>query len=332
MPHPDYDPQLATLVKEPPSGEGWLHEIKYDGYRIGCRIRGGRVTLISRNGKDWTAAFPDVARAAAALPVSDALIDGEVAIVLPDGRTSFQMLQNATHEGTKGSKDTKEGGTLVYFVFDLLRVDGERLHGLPLVDRKTRLRKLVGKRKAGRIRYAEHVDGNGRAVFEQARRLGLEGIISKRASQPYRPGRHGDWVKTKCVLEQEFVIGGFTDPEGARAGIGALLIGYNIPPSRSALRGARRLIFSGKVGTGFTHKGALDLRRRLDAIEQKTCPFDPPPEGALGRNAHWVKPQLVCQVVFTEWTGDGKIRHPSFQGLRADKKPKDVRRERPIAS
>jgi bifunctional non-homologous end joining protein LigD len=320
MPHPDYDPQLATLVKEPPSGDGWLHEIKYDGYRIGCRIRGGRVTLISRNGKDWTAAFPDVARAAAALPVGDALIDGEVAIVLPDGRTSFQMLQNAQHEGTKGAKTTRERGTLVYFVFDLLRVDGERLDGLPLVDRKARLRKLVGRRKAGRIRYSEHVVGNGRAVFDEARRLGLEGIISKRASQPYRSGRHGDWLKTKCVLEQEFVIGGFTDPEGSRAGIGALLIGYYV-------RG--KLIFSGKVGTGFTHKGALEMRHQLDAIEQKTCPFDPPPEGSLGRHAHWVKPQLVCQVVFTEWTGDGKIRHPSFHGLRADKRPKEVTRERP---
>jgi bifunctional non-homologous end joining protein LigD len=320
MPHPDYDPQLATLVKDAPSGDGWLHEIKYDGYRIGCRIRGGRVTLISRNGKDWTAAFPDIAKAAAALPVSDGLIDGEVAIVLPDGRTSFQMLQNAQHEGTKGSKDTKERGILIYFVFDLLHLDGERVRALPLVDRKAQLKALVGRRKTSRIRYAEHVHGNGRAFFQQACRLGLEGIISKRASEPYRPGRHGDWVKTKCVLEQEFVIGGFTDPEGSRAGIGALLIGY---------RGTSGLVFSGKVGTGFTHTVALDLRRRLNAIAQKSCPFEPPPEGRLGKTAHWVKPQLVCQVVFTEWTADGKIRHPSFQGLRADKNPKEVTRERP---
>jgi bifunctional non-homologous end joining protein LigD len=310
----DYSPQLATLVKEPPAGDGWLHEIKYDGYRIGCRIGAGRVTLISRNGKDWTAAFPEIAAAAAALPTKDALIDGEVAIVQPDGRTSFQLLQNAT-------QGEASGGTLIYFVFDLLQLDGERVDKKPLVERKARLKALVGRRKTSRIRYADHVIGNGHSFFEQARRLGLEGIISKRASEPYRPGRHGEWVKTKCVLEQEFVVGGFTEPEGARAGIGALLIGHYH-------RGL--LIFSGRVGTGFTQKGALELRQTLESIAQKSCPFDPPPEGPLARSAHWVKPQLVCEVAFTEWTSDGKIRHPAFKGLRADKKAKEVRRERPM--
>ena len=345
MPHSDYSPQLATLVKDAPSGEGWLHEIKYDGYRIGCRIRGGRVTLISRNGKDWTAAFPEIVTAAAALPTTDALIDGEVAIVLPDGRTSFQMLQNASASARRvasrpdasstasgpRTRTAMAGGTLIYFVFDLLRLDGESLARKPLLERKALLRALVGRRKTSRIRYADHVMGNGRAFFEQAQRLGLEGIISKRASEPYRPGRHGEWVKTKCVLEQEFVVGGFTEPEGARAGIGALLIGYYDSPSRQAARGreSSRLVFSGRVGTGFTHKGALELRRTLESIAQKSCPFDPPPEGALARSAHWVKPQLVCQVAFTEWTSDGKIRHPAFKGLRADKKAKDVRREGP---
>ena len=316
MPHPDYDPQLATLVKEPPSGSGWVHEIKYDGYRIGCRLRGGRATLISRNGKDWTAAFPDIAAAAAALPITNGLLDGEVCIVLPDGRTSFQLLQNAFSGGTSG-------GTLTYFVFDLLRLDDERLQAMPLTERKARLKALVGRRKGARLRYAEHVAGDGPAFFDQACRLGLEGIISKRASEPYRPGRHGDWLKTKCVLAQEFVIGGFTDPEGSRAGIGALLIGYF---ERS------RLVFSGKVGTGFSHKVALDLRRQLAALEQDSCPFDPPPERSIAKSAHWVRPKLVCEVVFTEWTSDGKIRHPSFQGLRADKKPRDVTRERAVVA
>ena len=327
MPLSDYSPQLATLVKEPPNGDGWLHEIKYDGYRIGCRIHNGRVTLISRNGKDWTAAFPEIAAAAAALPVKDALIDGEVAIVLPDGRTSFQMLQNASASAeasafAKAPAD-KTGGTLIYFVFDLLRLDGENVARKPLTDRKERLRALVGRRKTSRIRYADHVIGNGRAFFEQAQHLGLEGIISKKESEPYRPGRHGEWVKTKCTLEQEFVVGGFTDPEGARAGIGALLIGHYE-------RG--KLIFSGRVGTGFTQKGALDLRRTLESIAQKNCPFEPPPVGPLARSAHWVKPQLVCQVAFTEWTSDGKIRHPAFKGLRRDKKPKEVKRERPMTN
>ena len=144
--------------------------------------------------------------------------------------------------------------------------------------------------------------------------------MSKRRDLPYRPGRHGGWVKTKCVQRQEFVIGGFTDPEGMRAGLGALLIGYYE---------GDRLVFCGRVGTGFTHKAAIELRARLDRLERKTCPFTPPPAGPLARTAHWVKPDLVCEVEFAEWTSDGKIRHPSFQGLRADKKPKQVKRERP---
>jgi bifunctional non-homologous end joining protein LigD len=201
-------PQLAILVKTPPAGDGWLHEIKYDGYRIGCRIRNGRVALISRNGKDWTAAFPEIVTAAASLSTSNTLLDGEVAMVLPDGRTSFQALQNAfSGEGSRAP--------LVYFVFDLLRENDERLERLPLADRKERLRKLIGRRKTGRIRYSEHVVGSGDEFFEQACRLGLEGIISKRADQPYHAGRHADWVKTKCVQRQEFVIGGLGVATGA---------------------------------------------------------------------------------------------------------------------
>lgn len=308
----EYRPQLATLVTQPPAGDEWLHEIKFDGYRIGCFIRNGRATLISRNANDWTRAFPEIAAAAARLGARDALLDGEVAMLLPDGRTSFQALQNA-------STGTASRAPLVYFVFDLLRLDGRSLESLPLADRKARLRALVGRRKTGRIRYADHVEGRGRAFFEQACRLGLEGIVSKRGDLPHRPGRHHGWLKTKCTLRQEFVIGGFTDPEGMRSGLGALVIGYY---------DGTRLVFSGKVGTGFTNAVALDLRRRLDALERKTCPFDPPPPGRLGRQGHWVKPVLVCEVVFTEWTGEGRVRHPSFQGLRADKKPRQVVRER----
>ncbi len=316
MPAPDYRPQLATLVKEPPSGDEWLHEIKYDGYRIGARIRNGRITLYSRTGKEWTAAFPEIVSAVETLGVTDAMLDGEVAIVLPDGRTSFQALQNAfSGEAPRA--------TLTYFVFDLLRLDGERLETLALEDRKTRLEPLVGRRRRGAIRYSEHVIGNGKAFFDHACRARLEGIISKRRDRPYHSGRHPDWLKTKCVLRQEFVIGGFTDPEGARKGIGALLVGYY---------DGDRLTFAGKVGTGFTHQGALDLRRRLDRLEQKTCPFSPLPPTAVARRAHWVKPLLVGEVEFTEWTGDGKIRHPSFQGLRADKHPKQVTHEQPATA
>jgi bifunctional non-homologous end joining protein LigD len=314
VPASEYKPQLATLVDTPPEGDEWLHEIKYDGYRIGARIRDGRVSLYSRTGKDWTAAFPTIADAARALGVRDALIDGEIAVVLPDGRTSFQSLQNRFADG-----ESRVEGSLVFFAFDLLRHDGVRLDRLPLEERKARLKTILGKPKATSVfRFADHVVGNGHALFEHARKLGLEGIISKRRDLPYRPGRHGGWLKIKCVQRQEFVIGGFTDPEGARVGLGALLIGYYDNDV---------LVFAGRVGTGFTQKSAVELRARLDRLERKSCPFTPKPAGVLGRTAHWVAPSLVAEVAFTEWTGDGKIRHPSFQGLRADKKPKDVRRE-----
>ena len=310
---PPYRAQLARLVKQPPAGDEWLHEMKYDGYRIGCRIENGRVTLISRNGKDWTESFPEIAAAAADLGTRKALLDGEVAIVLPDGRTSFQALQNAFSGGSRRG--------LVYFVFDLLHLEGANLQQTALDERKDELLRLVGRPTArGRIRYSEYVAGQGDRMFAEACRLGLEGIISKRRDAPYKPGRAETWLKTKCVNRQEFVIGGFTDPEGSRQGIGALLVGFHEPDGR--------LTFGGKVGTGFTAAIARGLRKRLEQLEQRDCPFDPPPKGWLGKNAHWVKPRLVAEVVFTEWTEEGKIRHPSFQGLRADKRPREVTRER----
>ncbi len=303
-----YEPQLATLVKTPPAGDEWLHEIKFDGYRIGCRTRGDTVTLTSRNGKDWTAAFPGIVAAARRIDADDVLLDGEVAAVLPDGRTSFQAMQQ--RDGTPA--------TIVYFVFDLLHLDGERIARLPLEERKARLRALVGGGQKGRIRYSEHVLGNGIPMLQEACRLGLEGIISKRRDQPSVPGRSDAWRKIKCTRRQEFVIGGFTDPQGMRAGIGALLIGYYQD---------RRLVFAGRVGTGFSHPVALDLRRRLDDLIQPASPFVPPPTGPLSRTAHWVTPRLVCEVAFAEWTNDGQLRHPSFQGIRLDKRPAEVVRE-----
>lgn len=292
--------------------------MKYDGYRIGCRIRRSDVSLVSRNGRDWTSAFPEVVAAARKLGVHDALLDGEVAIVLPDGRTSFQALQNAFGGGPRRG--------LAYFVFDLLRLAGETIARQPLETRKARLFDLVGRpRKTSLIRYSEHVEGRGAQMFAEACRLGLEGIVSKRRDAPYKPGRSDTWVKTKCVHRQEFVIGGFTDPEGSRRGIGALLVGY-YPEPGGPLR------FAGKVGTGFTVAVAEDLRTRLDALERRDSPFSPPPAGWLGSHAHWVQPSLVAEVMFTEWTEDGKIRHPSFQGLRRDKPPRGVRREDAVES
>jgi bifunctional non-homologous end joining protein LigD len=200
---PDYAPQLATPVKHAPEGDEWLHEIKYDGYRIGCRIRDGRAALISRDGKDWTTAFPEIAAAAEALRVRDALLDGEIALVLPDGRTSFQALQNVS-----GRRDDAARGTLAYFVFDLVRLDGERIARLTLDERKARLRRLLGRAKrAGRIRYSDHVEGSGAAFFQRACAAGLEGIVSKRRDQPYRPGRNDGWLKTACALRPDIVEG-----------------------------------------------------------------------------------------------------------------------------
>jgi bifunctional non-homologous end joining protein LigD len=307
---PPYNPQLAQLVKAAPTGPDWLHEVKYDGYRIGCRIQNGRVTLLSRNGNDWTGAFPEIATAASALKVKTALIDGEVCVVLPDGRTSFQALQNL------GSADRAR---LVYFAFDLLHLDGRNLIPEPLEARTRALQKIV---RGRRIRFSDHLDADGPAAFREACRLRLEGIISKPRGEPYHSGKRAGWLKTKCIRRQEFAIGGFTDPEGSRQGIGALLVGYY---------DGDRLVFAGKVGTGFTTKSARELRAALERIEIRESPFTPHPAGRLGKHAHWVEPRLVGEVVFTEWTSDGKIRHPSFQGLRPDKDPRTVVREKEVA-
>jgi len=303
--------QLATLVAEPPDGPDWLHEQKFDGYRILAELDRGKVRLLSRRFKDWTAAFPEVAEAVAALPVSRAVLDGEVAAVRSDGRTSFQALQN------------RNSANVAYFAFDLLAEGDEDLTRLALEQRKARLADLVARprRRASVIRYSDHVVGGGREFFALACERGLEGIISKRRDKPYLPGRGTTWVKTKCLQRQELVIGGFTDPEGSRLGIGALLVGYYA---------GSQLIYAGKVGTGYTHAMLLELRKRLTPIERTTSPFSPEPSRAwTGASRHWVAPELVAEVAFSEWTNDGRLRHPSFQGLRFDKPARDVVREAP---
>src|SRR5262245_60236048 len=306
MARPEYNPQLATIVKAPPAGDRWVHEIKYDGYRIGCLIDKNGVRLISRNGNDWTSVFPSIAEAAKKLRTTDALIDGEVAMVMPDGRTSFAALQQAAAGSASHTP-------LVYFVFDLLRLDGERLDQLPLEERKARLRAFIGtptsKAKATRIRYAEHIVGDGDKLFEHATKIGLEGIISKRRDLPYFPGRHDSWRKSKVRRHGTFVIGGMTDPEGTRAGIGALLVGFY---------DRRRLVFAGRVGTGFSQAFAAELRQRLNTLETKQCPFDPPIVKGPERLAHWVKPTLVCDATYAEWTHDKRLRAPVFVNIRKD--------------
>ncbi|HEY4056286.1 MAG TPA: non-homologous end-joining DNA ligase [Kofleriaceae bacterium] len=299
--------QLATLVATPPEGTEWIHEQKFDGYRIVADKRGDDVVLMSRNFKPWTDNFPTIAAAVARLPHDRLVLDGEVAMLMPDGRTSFQSLQ--------GSE-----GELVYFVFDVLQIEDKAVRQLPLLERKKLLQKLVPKK--GPIRYSDHVEGNGAAFFALACKQGLEGIISKRRDKPYATGRGKDWVKTKCIQRQELVIGGFTEPQGSRKGVGALLVGYYEPVGK---KGSFK--YAGKVGTGFNAKTLADITEKLTATETNACPFSPaPPRASTGKGVHWVEPTYVAEIAYLEWTADGRLRHPSFQGLRFDKEPRQVGR------
>ena len=302
-------PQLATLVSGPPPGDGWVHEIKLDGYRILLRIERGRVKLLTRNRQDWTARFPAVAEAAAALPVKEALLDGEIVALDRAGVSSFQALQQADQ--------LEAGRSLVYVAFDLLFLDGRDLRPLPLLERKARLARLL-KGRRGRLRYAEHFDTPGQRVFDRACRLGLEGIIAKQKSASYRSGRGAAWLKVKCVARQELVIGGYTDPDGARAEFGSLLLGVHDRDGR--------LVYAGRVGTGFDQATLERLGARLRKLERRDSPFTPHGPRPPAR-AHWVKPELVAEVAFTEWTRDGLLRHPAFQGLREDKPASQIVRE-----
>jgi bifunctional non-homologous end joining protein LigD len=304
-------PELATLVSQVPQGNDWIHEIKFDGYRALCRIEKGHASFYTREGNDWTDRFGKLPEAAASLPVNNALLDGEVVVLLPNGSTSFQALQNSLGKGKEQP---------VYYVFDLLYLNGFDLRNVPLLRRKELLASLLGQDGAGLIRFSDHFQGSGEDLFKSACQYSLEGIISKRADRPYVQGRTNDWLKIKCLNSQEFVIGGFTEPAGARTGFGALLVGTKENGG---------LVYRGKVGTGYTDKTLKDLRFRFAKLEQEKSPFSNPPKGAAMRNVHWLKPELVAQVEFAAWTRDGILRHPSFQGLREDKKPSEIHRERP---
>ncbi|MEO7726624.1 MAG: DNA ligase D [Burkholderiales bacterium] len=310
-------PMLATLVKTAPTGDDWIHELKYDGYRMLSRLDRGRVRIISRNGKDWTGKFPALAAAVKALTARTAWLDGEVCAVDAQGRTDFQALQNAL-----SGLSSEEGNTaLVYFVFDLLHLDGHDLTGVTLVERKRLLQELIGDGSAA-IRFSPEVRGAGKEVFSQACAKGLEGIVSKQAQSTYGAGQRArSWVKVKCSKRQEMVIGGFTDPQGSRAGFGALLLG---------VYAGGELRYAGKVGTGFDDGTLEKMRRQLNKLEQKTAPFANPPRGFEAKGAHWVAPKLVAEIEFTEWSTAGALRHPSFIGLREDKQAADVKREKPV--
>jgi bifunctional non-homologous end joining protein LigD len=306
-------PQLATLMREPPSGAEWLHELKFDGYRMVCHLDRGKARFWSRNGKDWTEKFPNLSVAVKSVPAITAILDGEVVVVDKAGRSSFQNLQQAMSKGSTT--------TFVYEIFDLIYLDGYSLKQTPLIDRKAVLAQLLASAKTKDIlRYSDHVEGNGAQFFKQACAYGLEGIISKLASAPYESTRTKNWQKTKCLKRQEFVIAGYTPSKKGFPGFGSLVLGvYN--------RGT--LVYTGRVGTGFSIKQRLELQGKLDRISQPSLPFAVKPKDPGLREAHWAKPTLVAEVEFSEWTEDGVIRHPSFQGLREDKKATEVVREEP---
>ncbi len=309
-----FKPQLATWVEEAPTGDDWLHEIKFDGYRLLAMVEGGKVRMVTRNNNDWTPRFRAIAKAIEAMGIDDAIIDGEVVVLGEGGISDFGKLQNAMREG--------EPAQLTYFVFDLPHCGGRDLTGEPLIRRKEILKDLI--REGGPVRYSDHVIGSGKAFFEQACDTGLEGGISKRADSKYVQRRSRDWVKVKCSLRQEFVIGGYTEPGGSRTGFGSLVLGYHDEQGR--------LIYCGRVGTGFDEKLLKSLHAQLKKRERKTSPFDESPTGQEKRGVHYVSPDLMCEVEFLAWTHDNRLRQPVFKGLRSDKSPNEVKKEEAVSA
>jgi bifunctional non-homologous end joining protein LigD len=307
-------PQLATLVDAAPEGDDWLHEIKFDGYRLLCHLDHGRVRLESRGGHDWSERFPSAAAALAALPARTALLDGEAIVRDEHGVSRFQALQAALGRGARAA-----GVELA--LFDCVHLDGRNLAGARLVGRKELLEGLLEELPAGSpLLYSAHQLGRGPEFFAASCESGLEGILSKRADAPYRSGRSRDWLKVKCSQRQELVIAGWTEPRGSRVGLGALLLGAH--DAQGKLR------YCGKVGTGFASATLEKLRARLERIGRDRSPLADPPRM---RAVHWVAPRLVAEVAFTEWTRDGRARHPVFLGLREDKAAAEVSFERPAA-
>ena len=308
---PQLRPMMATLAAEAPSGSGWLFEVKWDGYRALARVREGEATLTSRNGNDLTARFAEVAKQVErAVRTPDCILDGEVCALDERGRTSFSEMQ-------------KGGQALVFYVFDLLRVEGESLLDRPLRERRARLEQLLDRRNST-VRLSEVFD-DGAALLEAAREQGLEGIIAKRAASPYAAGRRTrDWLKVKTHRRQEFVIAGYTKGQGRRSGrLGALVL---------AVHRGGQLSYAGNCGTGFTDAEIDKLMRKLRPLERKTSAFAVPPKMPKVKKGDvvWVSPRLVCEVEFAEWTHDGRLRAPSYLGLREDKAPEEVRREQPL--
>jgi bifunctional non-homologous end joining protein LigD len=307
------EPMKAKLSDRPFSDPAWVFERKLDGIRVAVRCEGGEVTLTSRTGRGMNSTYPELVEALQAEAAGDFLADGEI-VAFEGSRTSFERLQGRM--GIHDARLARLSGIPVYlYLFDLLEFDGHDLTGLPLRERKSALRRAFA--FAGPVRYTPHRNERGEELFAEACAKGWEGLIAKRAESPYVHGRSGDWLKLKCSFEQELAIGGFTPPQGSRRRFGALLVGYY---ERGELR------YAGKVGTGFGAQALEDLGGKLESLEIERSPFA---GDGLPRRARWVEPRLVGQFAFSEWTRDGKLRHPRYLGLRDDKPAAEVIREAP---
>lgn len=305
-------PQLATLAASAPKTGDWIYEIKFDGYRIVTRVDGKDIRLFTRNGHNWTSKLTHLAQAIAALDLPDGWLDGEIVIPAGDGRTNFQSLQNAF--------DTSSTQDIQYYLFDLPYFAGHDLRGVPLRERRNLLRQVLTANKSGCLRFSDEFKADAGSLLDAACRLRLEGVIGKRADAPYTSTRSTTWIKLKCTQRQEFVIGGYTDPRGTRSGFGSLLLGVH------DMQG--RLLYAGNVGTGFDDKTLVQLKSKLSALQATQTPFYQLPTGVRG---HWVKPKLVAEVSFGEWTNEGRIRHSVFHALRTDKAPGTITKEAPVA-
>ena len=304
-------PQLATLVDSPPGDpENWIYEIKFDGYRMLTRAERGKVQLLTRNGNDWTRKLPELAQSLEGMELPDGWYDGE--IIMPGDRlpADFQALQ--------GAFDSARTARIVYYLFDIPYCAGHDLREVPLAERREVLRRVVERKPAANVRFSAVFDAPPQQIVASACKLGLEGVVAKRRNSAYVTRRSSDWIKLKCGQRQEFIIGGYTDPKGSRTGIGALLLGVH--DEQGSLR------YAGNVGTGFNERTLRDIRERLDALAADKPAFAADSE--LPRKAHWVRPELVAEVAFGEWTRTGRVRHSVFHGLRTDKKPAAIVRER----